>query len=269
VAEVLVQNKMEKILICVAIIVAAHHCSAAGGGSGSVAGAEEVDFGGADKGTKLTLGKPFILECGIKSEDEIKVEWEKNGSVMVADERVKPLSNGTLLVTEAENTDVGNYKCRNTANIEENGREFYVYTLFISKMAKSRTVIENEKLNLTCEVTGNPLPIVTWDKDGKPLPAEVQLVTVDRENVAVNSTILIDEVNTASHGLYTCTIDFHIDQANMTSIIRVKGLYAALWPFLGIVLEVFLLCCVIFFFERRRSNAEYEESDTDTGKNGQ
>lgn len=36
---------------------------------------------------------------------------------------------------------------------------------------------------------------------------------------------------------------------------------AALWPFLGIVIEVILLCGIIFFFERRRSKSTVEEED--------
>lgn len=44
-----------------------------------------------------------------------------------------------------------------------------------------------------------------------------------------------------------------------------SDVYAALWPFLGILVEVLLLGIIIFIFEKRRAKAEFEESDTDQG----
>lgn len=41
------------------------------------------------------------------------------------------------------------------------------------------------------------------------------------------------------------------------------GKLAALWPFLGICAEVFVLCAIILVYEKRRNKAEMDESDTD------
>lgn len=41
------------------------------------------------------------------------------------------------------------------------------------------------------------------------------------------------------------------------------GKLAALWPFLGICAEVFILCAIILVYEKRRNKAEMDESDTD------
>jgi len=38
---------------------------------------------------------------------------------------------------------------------------------------------------------------------------------------------------------------------------------AALWPFLGICLEVIILCTVILIYEKKRNKTEMDESDTD------
>lgn len=45
--------------------------------------------------------------------------------------------------------------------------------------------------------------------------------------------------------------------------ICILGKLAALWPFLGICAEVFVLCAIILIYEKRRNKAELEESDTD------
>jgi len=49
------------------------------------------------------------------------------------------------------------------------------------------------------------------------------------------------------------------------TILRVKDPLAAVWPFIGIVAEVILLCVIIFFCERRKSD---EKDDYDEGLNG-
>ena len=49
------------------------------------------------------------------------------------------------------------------------------------------------------------------------------------------------------------------------NILSISDIYAALWPFLGIVAEVVILCLVIFIYEKKRMKAEYDESDTDQG----
>jgi hypothetical protein len=51
------------------------------------------------------------------------------------------------------------------------------------------------------------------------------------------------------------------------ALLRVKDPLAAIWPFIGIVAEVVILCIVIFFCERRREGKE-EELDEDEGYNG-
>jgi hypothetical protein len=43
----------------------------------------------------------------------------------------------------------------------------------------------------------------------------------------------------------------------------VKDKFAALWPFLGICAEVFILCAIILIYEKRRNKTEQEDSDTD------
>jgi len=53
--------------------------------------------------------------------------------------------------------------------------------------------------------------------------------------------------------------------------VRVRDKYAALWPFLGIVAEVIVICIVIFICERRRAaNAkdDLDEDEDDAQNNG-
>jgi len=54
-----------------------------------------------------------------------------------------------------------------------------------------------------------------------------------------------------------------------TTLLRVKDPLAAVWPFVGIVVEVVVLCLVIFVCERRRKDDDKDDMDEDgyTGNN--
>lgn len=49
----------------------------------------------------------------------------------------------------------------------------------------------------------------------------------------------------------------------MLILIEYIGKLAALWPFLGICAEVFVLCGIILVYEKRRNKEGLDESDTD------
>jgi neuroplastin len=53
------------------------------------------------------------------------------------------------------------------------------------------------------------------------------------------------------------------DSVTSEGFVRVKDKLAALWPFLGICAEVFVLCAIILIYEKRRNKTEIDESDTD------
>lgn len=108
----------------------------------------------------------------------------------------------------------------------------------------------------------------------------------DPERRIPNAILIIENVNMTNRGNYTCrgysailnkTVEDH-------TLVRIKGnqlnlvicvhfificmhalvdKYAALWPFLGICLEVFVLCAIILIYEKKRNKSELEESDTD------
>lgn len=264
--------------LCLLLFGVVAVCSAAGGGGGGGGGAEEVlsllgdDEDSSRKNVDLIVGKTLILECNQEKNERLSFKWTKDEKdVDTSDNRINAYSNGTLIITDAAKNDTGFYTCKDD-KADSLTIEFYVYTLKIARMRKSATFIELEKMNITCEASGTPRPTISWLKEDKPLVAGEHVhfeTSVKNEDMAFNSTVLIDETQFDDRGHYTCIVEWGFGgSANMTTNVRVKGLYAALWPFLGIVAEVFVLCCIIFFFERRRSNQDFEESDTDTGKNG-
>lgn len=92
-------------------------------------------------------------------------------------------------------------------------------------------------------------------------------VTIETDNKGhLGAVFTLRDVEMTDAKEVTCTAYYNdLDTLIGTdsTLIRVKGKYAALWPFLGILAEVFILCAIILVYEKKRNKAELDESDTD------
>ncbi|XP_050716792.1 basigin-like [Eriocheir sinensis] len=239
-------------------------CLGAGGG---------VSTGGSSGGGSVTEteetrlfvnGRPLSLTCTYNVTN-LPTSWTKDGTEIVESEHIKLFPNTTLHITSTEEGDIGEYTCKHGSMLEP--KTFNVVALSLQKrLPKSTTVLENDKLSLTCQVDGKPHPTIQWLKDGEPAQESVnssRLVLSENEAGISNGSLLINPVLKSDSGNYICLISQYSIQLNTTTEVRVKDIYAALWPFLGIVAEVVILCTIIYIHERRRIRKNLEEADID------
>lgn len=80
-----------------------------------------------------------------------------------------------------------------------------------------------------------------------------------------NAKLTIEKANLTDRGYYSCigSNDLMKTETRDKGFVRVKDKLAALWPFLGICAEVFVLCAIILIYEKRRNKTDLDESDTD------
>lgn len=80
-----------------------------------------------------------------------------------------------------------------------------------------------------------------------------------------DAKLTIEKANLSDRGYFTCIgkNDLMDDEVRSEGYVRVKDKLAALWPFLGICAEVFVLCAIILIYEKRRNKTDLDESDTD------
>merc|ERR1711981_1558124 len=82
-----------------------------------------------------------------------------------------------------------------------------------------------------------------------------------------NKILKIEDANRTEHRKAFKCVAYHKDDAASCSesafYVRVRDKYAALWPFLGIVSEVVVICLVIFICERRRAATAKDDLDDD------
>jgi hypothetical protein len=87
-------------------------------------------------------------------------------------------------------------------------------------------------------------------------------ITVNQTNNAegfLTSRLTIPSASFNDRAYYMCQANNGIASAEVNILIRIKDKLAALWPFLGIVGEVVILCTIIFIYEKRRSKSDFEE----------
>lgn len=165
------------------------------------------------------------------------------------------------------------------------------------KLAEELFAVEGEKLEITCYVQGTVKKNeVSWkyrkfffqlfyylnfnhnlsgnsssdeseemefDDDG-PLN-----IDTEENNGVIISKLTKDKTELSDRGSYICEVNSESVPADkkgkfkLIGLLHVKDKFAALWPFLGICAEVFLLCAIILIYEKRRNKTEQEDSDTD------
>ncbi|XP_055335380.1 uncharacterized protein LOC129586280 [Paramacrobiotus metropolitanus] len=83
---------------------------------------------------------------------------------------------------------------------------------------------------------------------------------------SVTISMHITETKDEDRGEYICIAKNSAGEHRASTTLRVKDKLAALWPFLGIVGEVVLLCLIIFCYEKRRNKAADDEDENEPMK---
>jgi len=210
-------------------------------------------------------GEPFNIESKIES-----------GTVIISDNAGKFQLEIKLGENMARQNYMGNWTCGENKWV-------VVGSPFISRLGKpadetahrdSLAVMEEEKVTLLCEgyYFGEKEPTFSWS-----ITSEEGVVSNQTDRWVISKVVadgnkytstlkLEDEagVQMDDRAVYSCNITSLADGvAEKKILLRVKGKFAALWPFLGICAEVVILCLGIFIYERRTKarNADVDEDD--------
>ncbi|PBC33565.1 Basigin [Apis cerana cerana] len=215
---------------------------------------------------------PLALECANKSAGE-KLLWYKERvlihTALAGNEDLIKLDNETGVLELLKTSDVlyGNYTCKGT----NSSTEYRIVPRPTAYMPDSTSVVEGEKLHLTCAGKQNPGIKVSWKFGDQNYTRSMGRVKLgwDHERNIYGAILMVDNIEMNDRGNVYCRVSYnwsdtaenHMAEAH--TFLRVKDKLAALWPFLGICAEVVILCAIILVYEKKRNKAELEESDTD------
>nr|DBA18217.1 TPA: hypothetical protein GDO54_016492 [Pyxicephalus adspersus] len=117
---------------------------------------------------------PVTLTCEVSGIPPPKITWLKDGQPIHLSNTSQVMSGGMILrFVHTTLFDAGSYQCvvSNAAGIKN--KEFNLNVLvpprFTGTVLEDVKVKEKSDVVLSCEATGNPVPQITWLKDGQPL----------------------------------------------------------------------------------------------------
>jgi hypothetical protein len=238
----------------------------------------------------------FWNETSPETGEPERVEWvyeNANGVETPFDEKFASVTEeGIFLLRIDDEAEIveGIIKCKS-----KDGRSFQSWRLTplfkLEKMPLSTTVVQGEDTILRCALRQNSItdgsvtflwykiPEDTPDAEGTetlrttdivPDQIDPHIKIVDKEDKTMSSIKIYDAVY-EDRAYYRCVVkasinsEFGLLTLNSTSqvLLRVKDQYSALYPFIGIVAEVFVLAVIIIIHEKRKSSDDEEGDDDD------
>lgn len=221
------------------------------------------------------IAKALTLGCNITKEGDYELSWSKDGEnvseIESLQNRYKIIKDERkFIISRALDSDSGSYTC--SVRALNASRTFNVVANVIVKFESTEigktNMVEGEKLSLHCLAFGTN-PKVTWTIGNTTFSTSTDRVLLEEDDKGVeNARLTIESVTLNDYTDYTCearnnATDITGKPAHVTMTVRIRGKHAALYVFVGIIVEVVVLCVIILLCERRRNKTEVDESDTD------
>uniref|UniRef100_A0A3Q3ALP3 Hemicentin 1 n=1 Tax=Kryptolebias marmoratus TaxID=37003 RepID=A0A3Q3ALP3_KRYMA len=151
----------------------------------------------------VVVKNPVALNCEASGIPLPAVSWLKDSQPVKTTSSVRILSGRSLRLLHAAVEDAGRYTCVVSNSAGEERKNFDLDILVPPRIVEEETVVdtkvkEKHNVTLTCEAS-NPVPEITWLKDG-------QLLVSDRHHqiVSYGRFLQIFEAQVADTGRYSC-----------------------------------------------------------------
>ncbi|XP_076879848.1 neogenin 1a isoform X3 [Brachyhypopomus gauderio] len=176
----------------------------------SVAGTPR--FSGQPEGATVRAGDSHVLGCEVNADLSSFVRWERDKEPVWAGPRVHTLTDGSLVISNATETDAGMYRCvLENAGPTKASEEAELQVLpetwvwrqpeFLRQPVPVSRVL-GEKALLACVVSGYPTPSVHWTHNGEPVDE-----SDDRFLVLGGGSLQIFNLTEEDAGIYVCLAD--------------------------------------------------------------
>ncbi|XP_023559876.1 hemicentin-1 [Octodon degus] len=150
--------------------------------------------------------KPVTLQCIANGIPNPSITWLKDDQpVNTAQGNLKMQSSGRVLqIAKALLEDAGRYTCvaTNAAGESQQHTRLHVHeppSLEAAGKMLNETVVVNNPIQLECRAAGNPSPVISWYKDGRPLSSSTSITFLNR-----GQSIDIESAQISDAGLYKC-----------------------------------------------------------------
>ncbi|KAH9496200.1 Inactive tyrosine-protein kinase 7 [Bulinus truncatus] len=161
-----------------------------------------------DKIYYLELDKPASIVCKAEALTPPEIHWFK-----LIREQFKILDRedrGILHFKNVQRSDEGVYKCAASQHLQgvidvNVTVKIVEKPIFSIRPPNVTTAFEGQYMYLHCHASGDPVPQILWDKDGRYLPTVPGKTPSNRYTLFPNGTLLIDKILMEDKGRYGCT----------------------------------------------------------------
>ncbi|XP_061096090.1 basigin [Conger conger] len=191
--------------------------------------------------------------------------WTKNGKEIVTTRVESQATHTEYNLPKIDHNNGGKYACV-FISTEEFSKTIEVKTPpHVSAYKHSEHGNEKDVGKLTCVSHSYPLPNDwTWYliSNGEKTPIVNGTEKFEIESTPEKTILQVFNLDMEKDmGDYMCFGQNEFGMASDKIHLRVRSRFAALWPFLGIVVEVIILIAIIFIYEKRRKPDEITDDD--------
>ncbi|XP_047140231.1 uncharacterized protein LOC100213409 isoform X2 [Hydra vulgaris] len=111
---------------------------------------------------------------------------------------------------------------------------------------KSINVEEDTYFELNCNLHAEKNISLIWKKDGIPIQENATIYNLKGISLGIKKANYFDR------GLYECS-SLSNNKTSQKFFLRVKNPHRAVWPSIGLLLQVIILATIIFFSERQKT----------------
>ncbi|KAL9846109.1 hemicentin-1 isoform 2-T2 [Geothlypis trichas] len=183
----------------------------------SISGAD----GDLPKEVTVLVSKEAAMECIPTGSPSPRITWQKDGQLLAEDDKHTLLSSGRRLqILNSQITDTGRYVCI-AENIAGSAKKYFNLNVHVPPSVlgtnpENLTVVVNNFISLTCEVTGFPPPDLIWLKNGKPISSNSNTFIVPGARM-----LQIPRARLSDGGEYTCTARNQAGESQKKSFLTV------------------------------------------------
>ncbi|KAM4676110.1 neogenin isoform 3-T3 [Discoglossus pictus] len=170
-------------------------------------------FSSQPEASSVYVGDSLTLSCDVNAEMVPFVQWEKDKISLELNDRVAILSNGSLVISNASESDSGMYRCSagsgTTLKYSEEA-EISVYLemgeerpLVFLRQPSPITRTTGQTALMPCVVSGYPTPSVSWSHNQDAINPD----STERFVLLAGGSLQINSVSEEDAGIYTCIAD--------------------------------------------------------------
>ncbi|KAH7968052.1 hypothetical protein HPB52_005537 [Rhipicephalus sanguineus] len=173
----------------------------------------------------LSPNRSLVISCELSGTGR-SVTWYKDDVALHQGLRERyVVEPGRLVVKDARVSDAGIYTCLGSGGA-------------------------GLSVSVAAPIAIEPMPAFQKARNGEPLKVDDR-VTIEKFEEVDDALLRFKPLTTEDAGKYVCKVDNGREHVEFEHTVEVKGKYAALLPFIGICVEVAVLCAIIYVVEKK------------------